>query len=95
MKLRERLSKFWNETLGPDITDDDRELSVNSPNNLEAELAKSTEEIDKKWNAHFASTSKAKDKYKVDSSELNKAPKGGSKKKEISKTNNKEEEKER
>ena len=95
MKLQERLSEFWNVTLGPDITDDDKELSVNSPNNIEAELAKSVEEIDKKWSAHFASTNKAKDKYKVDSSKLNKELKADNKKKEAKQIKDKEEEKER
>ena len=95
MKLQERLSEFWNVTLGPDITDDDKELSVNSPNNIEAELAKSVEEIDKKWSSHFALTNKAKDKYKVDSSKLNKELKADNKKKEAKQIKDKEEEKER
>ena len=46
-KIKKGLSKFWNETLGPDYsTAELAELNINSPDPTEAALAKSSAKID-------------------------------------------------
>ncbi len=46
-KIKKGLSKFWNETLGPDYsTTELAELSINSADPTEAALAKSSAKID-------------------------------------------------
>ena len=47
-KIKKGLSKFWNETLGPDYsTAELAELNINSADPTEAALAKSSAKIDK------------------------------------------------
>ena len=53
MNVMEKIKKFWDETLGPDYTDDEYiELKIDSTDPVESELARSQTEVDAKVNKY-------------------------------------------
>lgn len=63
MKVMEKIKRFWNETLGPDYSDDESiELKIDSTDPIEAELAHSLEEVEAKVNNKYGNSGKAQRK---------------------------------
>lgn len=64
------LRDIWNR-LGEVDCPEEVDLSIDSSNQIEAELAKSSEDIERRYSEHFSSN-KGKSKFRVEESQLNK-----------------------
>ncbi len=58
--------------IAPDNIEEEQSLSKDSRDDIEKELAKSSEELDREYERHFHSSNKNKDLFKVDKESLNK-----------------------
>ena len=63
--------------VAPDNIEEEQSLSKDSKDDIEKELAKSSEELEKEYERHFHSSNKNKDKFKVDKEDLHKDDKSG------------------
>lgn len=80
-KIKKGLSRFWNETLGPDYsTAELAELRIDSTNPTEAALARSLQDIEKRDNRNAGKGGgRIQDQMKVSPDKLIKTPKTQSK----------------